>query len=334
MPIPPDWSRTLRAYVEKLKADPNRPLGDEPFGHFVLTERANSWNAFINWSNDLAGSWCFRGQREAAWLLHPSQDRATLVEYNFKYSSGYYHLDRRRSERELLFQFKQRAHHYLKHVPADEDLASWLGMMQHHGIPTRLLDWTHSAFVALYFALEEPPQQAGRRSAVWAINLDWLVKKGHELLPSGASDAAEPDTKAAVRNRLLERTEKPVIISIDPQHADQRMAAQQGFFLCKLIGEASFNQMLMTMMIHPDTPDHPVVRKLEISGKNRIGFLKRLRTMNIHRASLFPDLDGFCRFLALNMEITAKEAAEDPGPSFADLQKELTKKDDDGSPSE
>ena len=330
MPVPLDWSRKLRAYVETLKADPNRPLGDEPFEHFVLTERANTWNAFLNWSNDLAGSCCFRGQREATWLLHPSQDRATLVQYKSKHSSGYYHLDRRSTERALLFQFKQRAHHYLKHLPADEDLVSWLGLMQHHGIPTRFLDWTHSAFVALYFALEEAAQQRGRHSAVWAINLDWLVKKGRELLPSEASDASDPGAMAAARNRLLERLEKPIIVSIDPQHGDERMAAQQGFFLCKLIGQASFNQMLMSMMIHPDTPDQPVVRKLEISGKNRIGFLKRLREMNIHRASLFPDLDGLCRFLALNMEIKTKEAAEDPGPSFSDLQNQLTKKNEDG----
>jgi len=78
---------------------------------------------------------------------------------------------------------------------------------------------------------------------------------------------------AAARNRLGERLDKPVIVRIDPQHGDQRMAAQQGFFLCKLVGQASFNQMLMSMMIHPDTPDQPVVRKLEISGKNRTGFL-------------------------------------------------------------
>ena len=158
VPVPLDWSRKVRAYVETLKADPNRPLGDEPFEHFVLKERANTWNTFLNWSNDLAGSWCFRGQHQATWLLHPSQDRATLVQYKSKYSSGYCHFDRRSTERALLFQFKQRAHHYLKHLPADEDLASWLGLMQHHGIPTRFLDWTHSAFVALYFALEEAAQ--------------------------------------------------------------------------------------------------------------------------------------------------------------------------------
>ena len=104
------------------------------------------------------------------------------------------------------------------------------------------------------------------------------------------------------------------------------MAAQQGFFLCKLVGQATFNQMLMTMMIHPDTADQPVVRRLEVSGKSRIGFLKRLRAMNIHRASLFPDLDGFCRFLSLNSEIRAKEAAEEAGPSISDLQRMLEDK--------
>lgn len=331
MPVPSDWSRTLRAYVERLKSDPNRPLGDEPFKHFVLTQRGTTWNAFLRWSNELAGSWCFRGQREAAWLLHPSEDRATLVEYHSKYSSGYYHLDRRESENELLFQFKQRAHQYLKHLPDEDDLASWLGLMQHHGVPTRFLDWTRSAYVALYFAMEDSPRERGKSAAVWAINLDWLEKKGQELLPSELAAGGAPANNAAMRNRLLARTEKPVIISIDPHHADQRMAAQQGFFLCKLIGQATFNQMLMSMMIHPETPEQPVVRKFELSGRGRIDLLKRLRAMNIHRASLFPDLDGFCRFLTLNMEIKAKEAGADAGPSIADLEKQLAKKGNDGS---
>jgi hypothetical protein len=322
MPVPSDWSKTLREFVEKLKADPNRPLGDEPFAHFVLRERANSWKAFLGWSNELDASWCFRGQREAKWLLHPSQDRAVLVEYEFKDSRGFYHLNRRDSERELLFQFRQRAHQYINNVPAATDLASWLGLMQHHGVPTRFLDWTHSAYVALYFALEEQSWGRGTRSAVWAINLDWLEKKAREFLPLEPSDLSTPKTPSMLnQNLILDQIEKPVIVKIDPQHSDQRMAAQQGFFLCKLIGEATFNQMLMTMMTHPDTPDQPVVRKLEVSGRNRIEFLKRLRAMNIHRASLFPDLDGFCRFLTLNTEIRAKEAAQEDGPSFSDLRR-------------
>jgi hypothetical protein len=327
MPVPSDWPQQLRAFVDKLKADPNRPLGDEPFEHFVLAEAAPvlSWEAFLNWLNELEGSWCFRGQRQASWGLHPSQDRAVLVEYEFKNSSGYYHLDRKIEERELLFQFKQRAHQFINNLPQSNDLSSWLALMQHHGVPTRFLDWTRSPYVAMYFALEEEAQRPERHSTLWAIDLGWLEGKAREvLLPEAApSDPSGPKAGADYLNSLLDRVEKPVIVSIDPQHADERMTAQQGFFLCKLIPQASFSQILMSMMIHPSTPKRPVVRRLEVDATNRIGFLKRLRAMNIHRASLFPDLDGFCRSLRLNSEIKAKEAAQEAGPSISDLRKML-----------
>jgi len=323
MPIPPDWAQKLQKFVEKLKADPNRPLGDDPFDHFVLTEHAASWNGFLSWTNELKGEWGFRGQRDAEWLLHPSEDRAILVEYKSRNTNGYYHLDRRQSERELLFQFKQRAHQYINQLPAESDLASWLGLMQHHGIPTRFLDWTHSPYVAMYFALEEQAQGVGKKSGVWAINLDWVNAKIREILSEELPAVSTVPLRATVLNEILDRIQKPLIMSIDPEHSDQRLAAQQGFFLCKLIGPATFNQILMTMMIHPSTPDYPVVRKLDVSAKNRIGFLKRLRTMNIHRASLFPDLDGFCRFLSLNLDIKTKEAGQELGPSIADLERKL-----------
>jgi hypothetical protein len=103
----------------------------------------------------------------------------------------------------------------------------------------------------MYFALEEEPEEQERRSAIWAIDLDWLERKGSELLASEALPSVpdDPKVKAEYLNSLLGRTEKPVIVNIDPLHADQRMAAQQGFFLCKLIHQATFNQILMSMMI-------------------------------------------------------------------------------------
>jgi hypothetical protein len=83
--------------------------------------------------------------------------------------------------------------------------------------------------------------------------------RAREFFPYDALGPSEPELRASALNRLLNQTEKPVVIRVDPLHADQRLAAQQGFFLCKLIGQATFNQILMTMMIHPNTPDQPVV---------------------------------------------------------------------------
>jgi hypothetical protein len=159
---------------------------------------------------------------------------------------------------------------------------------------------------------------------MWAIDLNWLESKAREVLQP---EVAEPDAlsleaKAEYLNSLLEGVDRPVIVSVDPQHADERMAAQQGFFLCKLMSRATFNQI----HDHDDPSQHserPVVRKLEVDGKNRIDFLKRLRAMNIHRASLFPDLDGFCQSLRLNSEIKAKGPTREAVLSISDLQKML-----------
>jgi hypothetical protein len=176
----------------------------------------------------------------------------------------------------------------------------------------------------MYFALEEEAQAQDRRSAIWAIDLDWLERKGSDLLASDASTSVPGDPKARTEylNSLL-RTEKPVIVNIDPLHADERMAAQQGFFLCKLVHQATFNKILMVMMIHPDTPERPVIRKLEVDGNHRIESLKHLREMNIHRASLFPGLDGFCQSLRLDLEIKAKGERQEAEPSISDLRKML-----------
>lgn len=197
------------------------------------------------------------------------------------------------------------------------DLSSWLALMQHHCVPTRLLDWTESPYVAMYFAIEDKAKDKRRRekeshSAVWAIDLAWLESRGRELLQSknGAPSAIDssPAEAADYTNRLLRETEEPVIVRINPPMSNPRLFAQRGIFLCKLYHQASFGQILMTMMMHPEPADRPVIRKLEIGSSLRIKFLKHLRAMNIHRTSLFPGLDGLGSSLKLDLELKDREA--------------------------
>lgn len=307
MPIPPNWSSDLRKFVESWDSRSADYLGDAPFDKFVLTEPAASWDEFLVWVNELQGSWCFRGQRDAGWYLNTSLDRARK-RYD---SSGYDHLPRESESSELLFRFQQQAHQYIPELPSSEDLSSWFAVMQHHGVPTMFLDWTKSAYVAMYFALEEEPPQDG--CALWAIDLEWLEKKARELLLSeGLGDLK---AQAEYLNGLLRHTGghtgKPVILQVNPSRLDARMVAQQGFFLCT-VHQAFFSQILMSMMTHPetsdgpDTPDRPVVRRLVLKSDLRIRFLKNLREMNIHRASLFPGLDGFCQSLRLDLEMKVR----------------------------
>jgi FRG domain len=315
MPVPLDWSQNLREFVNgwwKANQDGCRSddyLGDAPFHKFVLTERAASWDEFLAWVNELQGSWCFRGQRNAQWNLDTSLDLAVRRDN----SGGYYHLDREPQISELLFLFQQQAHQYVAELPSSDDLSSWFALMQHHGAPTGFLDWTKSSYVALYFAFEEDPPEEG--CALWAIDLEWLEKKARKLLPTETPTSSWGDFKerAAYVNGLLGQTERPVILQVNPVRLDARMVAQQGFFLCKLYHRAAFSLILMSMMMHPktldgpDIPDRPVVRRLVLKRELRIGFLKNLRAMNIHRASLFPGLDGLGKSLRLDLEMKEKE---------------------------
>jgi hypothetical protein len=297
-----EWSQNLTAFMaewdRKRKAGQDYDyLGDAPFPNFVLTSKAKSWDDCLRWIAGLKGSWYFRGQREAAWGLDTSLDRGVWRGTK----TGYMHLDRKAAMKELLFRFKQDAHNFLTHVPAPLDIASWYALMQHFGAPTPLLDCTESPYVGLYFALEEKASARRKRehephSAIWAIDADWLEAKKKESLKA---DVFSYDD-------LLDN-EAPLIIKINPLMSNPRLFAQQGLFLCRLFAQASFADMLMTMMIHPKLTDRPVIRKLEIGSSLRTEFLKKLRTMNIHRASLFPGLDGLGALLKLDLELKDRD---------------------------
>jgi hypothetical protein len=298
MPIPVDWAERFAKFVRKYKENSGAEeyLGEWPFPNYVLMEPGpvTSWDDYLRWVNELDGTWCFRGHRESGWLLLTSLDRATKRDINETHAgrnvTGYYHLDRDEEGGKYLRQFSEQANRYTSKPPSDDDSGSWFALMQHYGTPTRFLDWTSSPYVAAYFALEKEAQEDEKRSAVWAIDLDWLEERGRELLQGKGRISTDDNDKDRARweNRLLAECQEAVIVKMNPLEPNDRMAAQQGILLCHLLPEAPFFTTLMRMMIFPETVRRPVIRKLEIDTRHRTEFLDRLRAMNIHKAPLFP----------------------------------------------
>jgi len=172
-------------------------------------------------------------------------------------------------ERERFLEFKRRAGWLINKAPQTE--WDWLGLAQHHGLETRLLDWTENALVALYFAFEHCQLSSHHDSVVWILK----VPKSDIILPTTESSPFSTDRTKVFR---------PTIVS-------HRMTAQAGWFTAhKLMNKGKFIP-LDKIRLYKES-----LAKIEIRMRPH-DVLIYLKRVGIDPASLFPDLDGLCRHL-------------------------------------
>jgi hypothetical protein len=260
--------------------------------------------AAIEWFHYDPFGWIFRGQRDAEWRLRPWLERRVPIE------------DLPTAELHLYKTFRAKAHLYTSLLPEPGDVVSWLAAMQHHGVPTRLLDWTYSPYVALYFAVQEEHSAPGDESAVWAIDVRML----NEKVSAGVTDLfdlpsdsrlSDPtrfrqmaflyDAETGRLNTTFEDHPKAGFVApLLPEFESQRLSSQQGLFLFNYNSNIPFQDSLSTMLA--EGPKQ-MVRKIVFPSSLRCDLLKRLFNLNIHPVSMFPDLGGLASFISMKQEL-------------------------------
>ena len=240
-------------------------------------------------------NWLFRGQAPASRGLKTSLERA--VPNGKKRAVDEWSLERA---------FRDVAPNYLQCGQTPQDLLGWLGLMQHHGAPTRLLDWTRSPYVAVYFAAEGAERADAPDFAVWAINRTWCWDKATiALAPAGTNwfdrvpygDAwIKEDFRLKPFNGVLPAESFPKTI---------RQAAQQSVYLVTGDVSVTFEQNVRAMAADEDEL-RTNVKRYALPASSRAEVLADLRLMNITRATLFPGLDGFAQ--SLRYELIKEDA--------------------------
>jgi hypothetical protein len=191
-------------------------------------------------------------------------------------------------EERILRIFKRKAGHFLDHIPEPDDDFQWLALMQDHGAPTRLLDFTWSPYIAAFFALH----QTTHEGVIWACNPAEIEKE--KIEGEKAIDLQKPGTF-----RKLFLTGKSAFVWMgSPYGMNRRLIAQSGTFLVPSVLDRSIEEILKT---YPN-PENTLVKFILPADKIREKGMRELYRMNVTQATLFPDLDGLARSLAYELE--------------------------------
>ncbi|MEQ9332964.1 FRG domain-containing protein [Thalassobaculum sp.] len=279
-----------------------------------------AWDDITKLSRELRSRWAFRGQSDGAWGLVSSLERA-FQQFECPPEA------RRAAELEIFRQFQRSAHHHVREAPKPNDLIEWFALMQHHGAPTRLLDFTYSFYVAAFFASESLTDM----SAIWGLNLSRLSRRlatSHADLPDPSRTG--PGLTAHAYNELASsfvRADRvsPGLVPVEPERKNERLSIQQGLFLFPADITVPCEQNLAdTFGIDPgefsrkdgafsysrdellrESCESSDMIKIEIPRSVQAEALAMLRSVNLTAATLFPGLDGFARSLRQYASLSA-----------------------------
>lgn len=171
----------------------------------------------------------------------------------------------------------------------------WLALAQHHGLPTRLLDWTYSPLVALHFVTARADTM-NEDGVVWCV--DYVKVKA--LLPEALQaplkreccDVFTPELLASEvhsLDQLASLSKEPNLLFLEPPALDARIVAQYALFSLLTAPDAGMDDWVRKY--------GDLCRRIVIPAAVKLEVRDKLDQANITERVLYPGLDGLCAWL-------------------------------------
>jgi FRG domain len=237
---------------------------------------AGSWNPMLG---RFRSPFAFRGQTLA------SEDLSSRL---LRLAAGRAGVER--LEIHLLRNFRK----YAYEQGSTDSIWNWLAIAQHRGLPTRLLDWTYSPFVALHFATANLSHMK-EDGVVWTINFvdanRSVPGRLKRIMAAEGSDTATVDMLRAVGSlRDFDRLGRsPFVVFLEPPSLDPRIINQFALFSLMSSASATLDDWL--------AKHSRLARRVIVPASLKWEVRDKLDQANVNERVLFPGLDGLSRWL-------------------------------------
>ena len=239
----------------------------------MIPYKINTLSIYFETFNSIVKSesrFWLRGHSDFTWKLRPSA---------LRYRSE----EKRNKALNLLSDFKRFVEIKLKNPPGPKEGLKWIQLAQHYGLPTRLLDWTQNASIALYFACLEP-EKNGLVFVLNPVDLNQEVDPKRPRVFDAHLDADLIDKYLELSGKRNPNGLKT--IAIHPTWNSERIMIQQGVFT--LHGSRDFN---LTVKQASSLVYLPIPKKVKTS------LLKELDRVGVCEMSIFPESEHVCKYL-------------------------------------
>ena len=230
------------------------------------TLQIDSLSAFIDFVDGLNRSTTvlFRGQQSEHWPLLPKIARIKRGACTLK------------DELDILTEFKKGACSFIQNRPVNE--WGWLAIAQHHGLATRVLDWSLNPLVALWFAVKDAPHEDGDGAL-------WMYSPNQRSVMNTLRLDDEPDPFKIDRVKVF-----------FPSHEVPRIRAQAGVFTVhpRVMADKVF------LPFEEMQINHESLIRMVIPCESFEKLKRSLDKCGVHAAALMPDLDGLAQRIVFN----------------------------------
>lgn len=254
----------------------------------TIEELVDALNGFRN-------HYIYRGQSSAGWDLTSSLERVIGKEWTAENVAKY--------EDYSYQKFESKFHLYDTENFVPDSKLAWLAAMQHYGIPTRLIDFTTSPYVALYFAMETYDPRSHGDFAIYALDYTEIMERSLKTISD--SDAQFNETRHSLHPKqdeiyasVIERYTHKIAWVTEPRIVNKRLDRQEGTFLVSVDRSTKIAEVLSSER-YAGTD----LVKLIVNRELHSGVFALLRKMNLTSKSLYGDLAGLAQSIRMEMMI-------------------------------